>query len=647
MKKTILGLLLLLTGFSAYAAERAVTVWEGEFYTDKQKNSGAWTNWANMLNLGPELWPQIAAGDRIVFHGHTREDATGATQLQIAYTDASNDYSWETLVDYADLNGTYTLEVNAQNVNIIRSGIIIKGQNAVLNKVVWHTNSEGGSTEITEGNFKVRGTKIYDAKNNEFVMRGVNYSWCWQRGNETSVIPAAKRIGCNTIRIQLGDGKKYHKPSAQELEYLITLCEQNKLVAMFNTHDETGSNDVEDLRRAVNFWIEMKDVLNRHTATTIVNISNEWFGQWNNAQGWADGYKEAIPALRKAGLKNMLVVDAAGYGQWPQSIFSKGAEVAATDTDKNTVFSIHFYQDAGGTDSKVRDNIDRALNIGIPVIVGEFAYRHQGHDIAYQTIMDYCQEKKVGWLVWSWTGNGGGTEECDMFGSYDDSQYKENGTRTVKGKNGIMETSVECSIYNKTPGGDEPIEPVDPIDPTPGDDDNLVLVGSFDFNPAADPNRWKDIIRIEESAFQNVNEKSIIRLIMSENNGAQMQFVVQLPPEYTWTQLCDYENIADSPYDLKIADIPLMSEKVSASEAITGLKFYGLSIKGQNFKLSRCEVYNPGTTGIENISGEATTFDFNQPFEIYTLTGRRVADMTPGTIYILRQGNIVTKHIAR
>ena len=116
---------------------------------------------------------------------------------------------------------------------------------------------------------------------------------------------------------------------------------------------------------------------------------------------------------------------------------------------KNLMFSIHMYQYDARTDDQVRSNIDQALAINVPLCIGEFAYSHQGSDVAYQTIMDYCQEKRVGYLVWSWTGNGGGAEACDMFGGYDENDVKENGRLTVWGTNGIKATSKECTVYDK------------------------------------------------------------------------------------------------------------------------------------------------------------------------------------------------------
>ena len=129
-----------------------------------------------------------------------------------------------------------------------------------------------------------------------------------------------------------------------------------------------------------------------------------------------------------------------------------GKYVAEADPDNNLIFSMHIYDVAGKNYSSVKKNIDNALSIGYPVIVGEFAYQHGGKPVAWQAVLDYTAETNVGYLVWSWTGNSGGVEDCDMFGSYDDSKYLPNGTNTVLGKNGIKETSVECSIFNPEAG---------------------------------------------------------------------------------------------------------------------------------------------------------------------------------------------------
>ena len=79
----------------------------------------------------------------------------------------------------------------------------------------------------TSTGFHISGTKLLDANGNNFIMRGVNYSYAWQHGDcsiAQSVISAAKRQKANCIRINLSDGEVYAKTSAAELTKLIQLC---------------------------------------------------------------------------------------------------------------------------------------------------------------------------------------------------------------------------------------------------------------------------------------------------------------------------------------------------------------------------------------------------------------------------------------
>jgi hypothetical protein len=82
------------------------------------------------------------------------------------------------------------------------------------------------------------------------------------------------------------------------------------------------------------------------------------------------------------------------------------------------MFSIHMYEYAGGTSEVVRSNIDRALALNVPLVIGEFGQRHtsggQTRPVAFETIMSYSQETGVGYLGWSWRGNSGGVEYLDI-----------------------------------------------------------------------------------------------------------------------------------------------------------------------------------------------------------------------------------------
>lgn len=390
-------------------------------------------------------WWQLQLGD-----GHW-------TQLEYN-TVYGNSYG---CLELRDGTSTYKFQLSDADIDLIKaSALRLKGHGVILKSV--RRDQRQPRQPLPSGGFYIDGDNhaLLDVNGNPFVMRGINYSYAWQNGGEQGVIPAAARYGCNCLRINISDGGRgdgsrnqlqWKVLNAQELEHIIEMCEDNKIIAVFNTQNETGVDTYSELLNAVNYWIEMKDVLNRHKSTVIVNVSNEWFGTWQG-QGWCDGYVKAIPLLREAGIANTLMIDCAGYGQYPQSLFDYGEDVLAADPDHNIIFSIHMYEDAAKTDEMVASHIVNALKIPAPLCIGEFGSTRQGNKIAYQKIMDECQDKGIGYIAWSWTGNGGSENDLDMFADYDGNQMLTNGENIINGRNGIRETSKLCTVYTQTSG---------------------------------------------------------------------------------------------------------------------------------------------------------------------------------------------------
>ena len=302
----------------------------------------------------------------------------------------------------------------------------------------------------TASGFYVSGTSIMDANGNQFVMRGVNIAHAWYADKTEQSIEAAADLGANTVRIVLSDGGKYTKTSYSEVSDIIECCKRNKVVCVLEVHDATGSDSVSDLNRAVSYWIELKNLLAANESYVIVNIANEWYGSWDDASNWAQGYKSAISSLRSAGINNMLMIDAAGWGQYPAAIHNRGAEVFNSDPEKNTVFSIHMYEYAGGNASDIKKNIDGVLSLGVPVVIGEFGNYHSNGDVDEATIMEYCTQKRCGYLGWSWKGNSGGVEYLDIANSWDGSSLSDWGNTLFYGANGISSTASVCSVFNGT-----------------------------------------------------------------------------------------------------------------------------------------------------------------------------------------------------
>ncbi|MBR1752167.1 MAG: cellulase family glycosylhydrolase [Ruminococcus sp.] len=312
------------------------------------------------------------------------------------------------------------------------------------------TASEENSDEQKEAHvgFHVDGTKLLDANGNEFIMRGVNHAHSWFASNDPVALMAIDDTESNCVRLVLADGVQWTKDSVDTINSLVEKCKEYHMIAVVEVHDATGKDSITDLQKAADFWIEMKDALIGNEDYVILNIANEWVGQWKS-DTWAEGYTSVIPQIRAAGIKNTIMVDAAGWGQYGQSIADKGQEVFDSDPDKNTMFSIHMYGSAGKNAKTIEKNLTGVTDQGLCVCVGEFGYKHSDGDVDEGFIMEYCQENEIGWLGWSWKGNGGGVEYLDLSNDWEGQDLSsEWGEVLVNGEFGIKATSKECSVFN-------------------------------------------------------------------------------------------------------------------------------------------------------------------------------------------------------
>ncbi|NEE14689.1 beta-mannosidase, partial [Streptomyces sp. SID7499] len=68
-------------------------------------------------------------------------------------------------------------------------------------------------------------------------------------------------------------------------------------------------------------------------------------------------------------------------------------------------------------------------------------------------IMATAQSLGVGYIGWSWSGNGSGVEYLDMVNGFDANSLTGWGNRFINGANGIVATSETASVYGDG-GGD-------------------------------------------------------------------------------------------------------------------------------------------------------------------------------------------------
>lgn len=374
-------------------------------------------------------------------------------------------------------SGSYSLKLTSSIISQIKDkGLAIGGINLNWNEV--SISPEGYTPPVTlldKPGFHTDGVRLLDANDKEFLMRGYNYSYAWQKDLWGAAFSTAKKYNCNALRIQLSDGQKDLGGycDANQVSSLIKSCKDNHFIGVFNVQDTGGGNDANVLLHAADYWVGIKNAVIGQEKYCIVNIGNEWMespgrdcnGEWGNYQEnlWSDTYIEAVRRIRSAGIKNTLMIDCNGYGQYADIIWKEGQRIL--DEDKkyfedgkpNIIFSIHFYEKAcywdyeKGVGSRVAHSIDKALSIGAPVCIGEYAYSRKSEEwkMDWETIQDYSKTMNIGYLGWSFTGNGDAESQgLDMFNS-DGSQMYKNGECIIQHPNdGIQATSVICSVYD-------------------------------------------------------------------------------------------------------------------------------------------------------------------------------------------------------
>ncbi|MFG2515375.1 cellulase family glycosylhydrolase [Streptomyces sp. NPDC048584] len=296
--------------------------------------------------------------------------------------------------------------------------------------------------------FQVENGRLLEASGNDFVMRGVNHAHTWYP-DRISSLAHIKAKGANTVRVVLASGQRWTRNDASDVANVVAQCKQNRLICVLEVHDTTGYGEqsgAATLSQAADYWIGVRSALAGQEDHVIVNIGNEPYGN-TNYTAWTADTKAAIQKLRNAGFGHTLMVDAPNWGQdWAFTMRDNAASVFAADPDANTVFSIHMYG-VFDTAAEISDYLGRFVSAKLPIVVGEFGHNHSDGNPDEDTILAVTQQLGLGYLGWSWSGNGGGVEYLDMVTNFDPNQLTSWGQRIFDGANGIAATSEEAAVY--------------------------------------------------------------------------------------------------------------------------------------------------------------------------------------------------------
>jgi len=305
------------------------------------------------------------------------------------------------------------------------------------------------TTQLYAQGFTVSGTKLLDANGNEFIIKGINNPHIWFPEESFKALKRIAECNVNCIRIvweTIGEAK--------ELEKVIKACIKLEMIPMVELHDATGNNKKEKLLELCSYYVrpEIKEILLKYKKYILINIANEWGDYFMTADQWKEAYVEAIDSLRNSGFETTLVIDGPNWGQKLDPILDYGNELLQHDPMHNLLFSVHMYG-FWNDPQKVDSSLQKAYNLSLPLIVGEFGYNFDNGNnnleckVDHYKIITKCNELGYGLIPWSWSGNDQKNAWLNITKPEDWKTPTWWGKEVLEGAEGIVNTANKASVF--------------------------------------------------------------------------------------------------------------------------------------------------------------------------------------------------------
>ena len=223
------------------------------------------------------------------------------------------------------------------------------------------------------GQLKVKGTKIVNAKGKAFVIKGVSthgLSWFPQYVNKKA-FKTLKKKGVNTIRLAMytAEYNGYCTGDAANKKKLKNLIDTGVKAAselgMYVIIDWHILSDGDPLTYKNESKKFFKEIAKKYASkkNVLYEICNEpnGAGDWSKIKKYA---KAVIKTIRSVNKKAIIII---GTPTWSQDV-----DQVANDPIKgdNLIYALHFYAATHG--QYLRDKYIAAIKKGLPVLVTEF-----------------------------------------------------------------------------------------------------------------------------------------------------------------------------------------------------------------------------------------------------------------------------------
>jgi len=182
------------------------------------------------------------------------------------------------------------------------------------------------------------------------------------------------------------------------------------IVATYHKYSVLGSNDINDLLDAANWWKSNYHALSL-SGSFLINLMNEWGDHTLSPQDYANAYNQAIKIVRQV-YQGRIIIDIPGWGQETTTALNavKGiGGVKITDTD--IALSAHIYP-IGWNQAKShalqRSDLDDLVSSGRPCVVGEFGGLPKTSPVDVRDMVIYAKSLGCAVIGWAWNGDGTG-----------------------------------------------------------------------------------------------------------------------------------------------------------------------------------------------------------------------------------------------
>jgi|GEM_PF-767538 len=357
-------------------------------------------------------------------------------------------------------------------------------------------------TTFAQTELKTDGHALKTANGTAIVLRGVNSGLAEDGNFDISDLVQCKGYidqiamsGANAIRftwytdgVSWRDGgqyvsnsptpeARYHKGNGTVMSGFISngnlgaifdYCKTKHIVVILAVHDLTCSNDWtyfnSDLK---NWWLKpsVLSLISSHKDNLILNLANE-FGmvRWNNNDvndynTFKTNYNSLISALRTAGVKVPVMIDAPDCGQSSSELMSIANSMLSADPQHNIIFSTHLYWDGYATTSnEIGTKLNESVTNNVCMMLGEVSSRQDNGacgntDITsiYQSALTQACPLNINWLAWSWDQDCTNLRNMTTNGSYNTltsfgSDIVNNANYGLKANNGCGAVAITTAI---------------------------------------------------------------------------------------------------------------------------------------------------------------------------------------------------------